>query len=381
MRFHLLGIPHTATNKYHLSCAYTQKVLKMAQMLSNLGHTVIHYGNEASVLPAAVEHVTVTTEEDLKRQYGDRWLQEFYTFKAKDPVYMKFYQNTIAEIGKRKRPNDFLLCAWDAHQYVASHFTDMLVVETGIGYGRGHFAPFKVFESYAMLHAYYGSKAVMYSGKVDWFDVVIPNFFDPSDFDFSDQKEDWLLFLGRIYEPKGIYQAISVAEAAQIHMKVAGPGPFRKESPFVSYEGFAWLDKRRMLLSKAKALIAPSIYVEPFGGVQIEAMMSGTPVISPDWGAFAECNLHGVTGYRCRSLEQFVWAAKNSHRISPYACRQWAESNFSLEKVAGMYEEYFGMIMRSRDKNWDVVNAERNQLAWLEKHYVCDQNIAGQKWA
>ncbi|HET7376781.1 MAG TPA: glycosyltransferase, partial [Anaerolineae bacterium] len=277
--------------------------------------------------------------------------------------------NTVAEIARRKRSNDFLLCAWDAHQYVASHYNDMIVVETGIGYGRGHFAPFKIFESYAMLHAYYGSRAVMYSGKMDWFDVVIPNYFDPADFEFSDQKEDWLLFLGRVYEPKGIYQAIAVAETTRTRLKVAGPGPFRKPSPFVDYEGFAWLDKRRMLLSKAKAVIMPSIYVEPFGGVQVEAMMSGTPVISPDWGAFVECNLHGITGYRCRSLEQFCWAVNNIHCISPHTCRQWAESNYSMDRIAAMYQEYFEMIMRSRNKDWNVVNPERRQLDWLKKHY------------
>src|SRR5512143_763501 len=99
-RLHVLGVPHTATTKYHLSCAYTQKVLKLCQMMKHLGHHVIHYGNEKSEVECD-EHVTVTTEEDLKKQYGDRWLQEFYTFKTKDPVYTKFYQNTIAEIGKR----------------------------------------------------------------------------------------------------------------------------------------------------------------------------------------------------------------------------------------------------------------------------------------
>ena len=375
MRFHILGLPHTVSSKEFNACAYTQKVVKFGKMMTERGHTVIHYGHEDSDL-ICTEHVSVLTNEDFEIAYGNyNWRENFFKFDVNDYAYQTFYKNAIREIGKRKQKNDFILPFWGSgvRPICDADENDMIVVEPGIGYAGGHWARWKIWESYAIMHAYYGIQGVG-TCKQDWYDVVIPNYFDLDDFEYSDQKEDYFLFLGRVYEGKGVHVAIQVTEKIGAKLVIAGQNNLASmgyaETPkHVEFVGYADVPTRKKLMSKAKGAFAPSMYIEPFGGVQIEMLLSGTPTITTDWGSFTENNLNGVTGYRCRTFEQFCLAAQNIDKIKPSDCRKWGE-NFSLERIAPLYEEYFQNVLNVYNGNgWYEFDRNKKNLGFLERTY------------
>ena len=180
-------------------------------------------------------------------------------------------------------------------------------------------------------------------------DHVIPPGFYLEDFQYSDQKDNYLLFLGRMIDAKGLHIAESLSKLSGIPIKFVGPQTLKntlsKDNPLAEYIHTVGLKERQQLLSKAKALIMPSLYAEPCGWAMIEAFASGTPVLSTDWGGLGEYNIHGKTGFSCHSLNEFYHALHLVETIDPAYCRQYAQKNFNIDLIMKMYENYFEHIM------------------------------------
>ena len=376
LRFHILCVPHTVTRKDYSACAFTQKALKFCKMMHRRGHIIYHYGHKDSEVECT-EHIPITDNDLFQKAYGVYdWKKEIPKHNTSDLCNTTYNQRAIEEVGKRKKPMDYLLLFWGiGHADVAKAHPDMIAVEPGIGSFNTPCTPFSIFESYCVMNFVYGRER----WEPRWTDAVVPNYFDLEDFKASSKPGDYFMYLGRIIESKGIGVAVEIAKRTGLKLKVAGQGDFKKElgfdpPPNVEIVGYLEPGPRSEMLRGAKALLAPTHYNEPFGGVTVEALLCGTPIITSDWGAFAENNLHGVTGYRCRNLEQFIWAAKNIDTIDRTACRKFAEMNFSLERVAPMYEEYFNSLRPIFEgKGFYQLNPDRKDLDWLKRYTPCDE--------
>jgi glycosyltransferase involved in cell wall biosynthesis len=373
MILHVLGVPHTQTTTEFLTCAFTQKVWKLCKMLHRRGHTVIHYGTEGSN-PECTEHVSVASKAEFGRVYPHPGAA-FYAHDKPTPERTAYLERWAArtrnEIARRAGTpwTEILALSWGGAQCDAVKGIDQFEVESGIGYPHS-WAKYRVYESYAWLHMHLGRDNGW--GGDCWYWAVIPNAFDLADFEYKEEKSDEFLFLGRLNRDKGVDLAIHVAKVVERRITIVGQGDptaYLQGNDHVRYLPPVGVEQRKQLLSDARAVFCPTRYVEPFGGVNIEAQLSGTPVITTDWGVFPETVIHGHTGWRCRTFEQFVWAAQHIDDLLPVACRRWAEQNYSLERVALMYEEFFQQILNIRTKGFYLPNPGRTELQWLEKVY------------
>lgn len=133
---------------------------------------------------------------------------------------------------------------------------------------------------------------------------VKPNFVHP-DPGFSDQKEDYAIFVGRLSSEKGVQVLLDAWEtlAARIPLKIVGDGPMAdfisdriSRLPNVQWLGQQPFENVLHLIRSAKMLVFPSIWYETFGRAIIEAKAAGTPVIASNLGAMAELNMDRETG-------------------------------------------------------------------------------------
>jgi glycosyltransferase involved in cell wall biosynthesis len=360
MRYHVLGLPHTITSPEYSACAFTSKVYKFCQMMLPRGHEVFHYGHVDSTVPCTT-NFAVTNNDILKMTYGDYdYKKSFFQYSIDDLAHNKFFDHAEIALNASYQKGDIILPFWGlGHKKLIDRLPkDWIVVEPGIGYPSGPFCRWKVFESYAILHAYMGLAAVAHANP-DWYNAVIPNYFRKEDFTYSEQKEDYFLYLGRVYDGKGVQIAIDVTKQLGKKLIIAGQTDGSVTFPeHVEYVGYADPILRAKLMSKAKGSFLPTLYLEPFGGVAVENLFSGTPIITTDWGAFSEYNTNGETGFRCHTLADFVDAARrvDAGEISSQKCREVAESRFTYDVVAPQYEKFFQDVKNVYEGDgWDTL--------------------------
>jgi len=347
MRFHVISLPHTNTTLDFTSCAFTEKVRRFCMMMKDMGHEVFLYAGEFNSAPVD-EHIQCISEsERLESLNGNHYTTG--SFDSSLPHWIKYNNKVIIELSKRIEQKDFIcLIGGYAQKSIADYFPNHMSVEFGIGYP-GTFAKYRVFESYAWMHSIYAQHNLASAVDGKFFDAVIPGYLEPHMFPLQEQKEDYYLFIGRLIERKGYRIAQEVCQALGKRLILAGAGP---QDGYGEFVGAVGPEERAKLMGGATGVFAPTIYIEPFGNIVPEAHFCGTPTITTDWGAFTETNINGVTGYRCRTLDEFCRAAEDVKKLDPRTIYETAKNKYSLEAIAPQYDNYFRRLLTLWDKGW-----------------------------
>jgi glycosyltransferase involved in cell wall biosynthesis len=187
---------------------------------------------------------------------------------------------------------------------------------------------------------------------------VVYNAIDVDSFPYEEQKQDYLLFLGRMAPVKAPHLAIEAARRAGTRIVLAGKVSMPDEKEYfdqvlrplidghnVEFIGEADAAMKRELFKNARALLLPLQWDEPFGLVMIEAMACGTPAIVFDRGAAPEIVSDGENGYLVHDVDGMVHALDRLDAIDPRACRATVEEKFSPRALADNYLATYQRIL------------------------------------
>ena len=189
---------------------------------------------------------------------------------------------------------------------------------------------------------------------------TVHNGIDLSRYPFRAEKEDFLLFLGRINREKGPELAVEVAHRTgrKLVMAVKMAEQFEQEywkenvEPILDGSeeiiGEITVDEKADLLARAGAVLFPIQWPEPFGLVMTEAMASGTPVIAFAKGAAPEVIVHGTTGFLVETLDEMCEAVERAGEINPETARAHVEAHFSADAMVEGYLKAYDRVLAGR---------------------------------
>ncbi len=189
--------------------------------------------------------------------------------------------------------------------------------------------------------------------KKEW---VVYNGIDLSKFRLRTQAENFLLWVGRICPAKAPDIAIKAVKRIGANLILAGQlqpmdqDYFNKEikphlSKKIKYVGELTQNQLNLLYGKAKALLYPAVWQEPFGLIIIESMACGTPVIAFKKGSLPEI-VSKETGFTVKNVNEMVKAIKSVDKIKRSNCRKRVEKYFSYQRMVDDYEKIYYKLIK-----------------------------------
>ena len=380
-------------------------------MFMNLGHQVFHLGHEESKVNCT-EHISVTNTEIIKKCYGEDYdmTEPPPNAVADDSAFQHFHKEAERELRKRIQPDDIVLSLFGwADKPLIDRIQDLPchIIEASIGYPDSAFQN-RVFQSPCKFNFERGRSSATLHMRADFPDsepakkfrtwerltenepdtqsTVIPPMTDPRDIEYSENKKDYMILVGRINRCKGLDIAIKLAEYTDTKLIIAGMRDKHKHLKNLSdreyleyvaavkvpdnveFIGTADLKTRSTLYRDARVAVFMSRFLEPGHNTHIEANMAGTPIIVPNHGITMDYVMQGVNGFLCHpdDFSDVVDAYESIDQIKPSDCRDYA-MNFSLDRISLMYHNWFHKVIQNSHRDfWEVIPKDnRIDKDWL----------------
>ena len=178
---------------------------------------------------------------------------------------------------------------------------------------------------------------------------VAYNGIDPSPYQPTPHKEDYLLWVGRFHFYKAPDLAIEVAKRLGMRLLLAAPPPPEDQRTYfeaqvqprlgghIEWVGAIEGSSKYRIFERARCTLCPLRWEEPFGLVMVESMAAGTPVVAFRRGAAPEVVAHGETGFVVDDVEEMVEAVRRIDTIDPAACRRRVEAHFTAQAMTDRY--------------------------------------------
>lgn len=172
-------------------------------------------------------------------------------------------------------------------------------------------------------------------------------------YSFHAKADDYFAFIGRISPEKRVDRAIEIAIGCGTRLRIAAKvddadrGYFESQirplldHPLVEFVGEITQERKNEFIGRARALLFPIDWPEPFGIVMVEAFACGTPVIGYPGGSVEEVMEDGRTGFIVRDQQEAIAAAADIGRIDRRHCREVFEQRFTARTMASRYLDVY----------------------------------------
>lgn len=187
---------------------------------------------------------------------------------------------------------------------------------------------------------------------------LLPCGIDVSRYEFVEEPENYLSWVGRIAPEKGLEDAAALSQRTGQTIVVLGkmqePSYWeeiqrRYPEAKLDYRGFLPTEQLQKIVGRSRALLVTPKWVEAFGMVVVEAMACGVPAIVYDRGGPAEIVESGKTGWvvSCDSVVELQQTTDKLDIIDRQACRHRVEQYYSLTAMKSSFLSWTETILQN----------------------------------